>query len=141
MLKLKKDDLVAIVRYAKVKAVDARNQRITVVDTDDKTEFDINGDPMIDSLKTGSLFEKTTKVTMTRAAEILSTSFNTPFTVHFVKQDGEERTLRGRLVSTEPLLGRSNCEDLDVTEKHRLRLVDHRTIKWIIVNGEKFEVK
>jgi hypothetical protein len=138
---LKKNDLVAIVRFAKVTDTDTRGQRVTVVDVDDKTEFDVNGKSMIDTLKTASLFTKPQKVTMTRAAEILSTSFNTPFTVAFTKQDGTERVLRGRLLSTEPLLGRSNCEDLDIASGHRLRLVDHRTIKWIIVGGEKYEVK
>ncbi len=128
-------------KFAKVKSVDTRNKSITVVDVDDSTEFDVTGQAMIDTLKTSSLHNKPQKVTMTKAAEILSTSYNTPFTVCFVKQDSTERILRGRLVATEPLLGRSNCEDLDITSGHRLRLVDHRTIKWIIVGGEKYEVK
>jgi hypothetical protein len=38
------------------------------------------------------------------------------------------------------LLGRSHVEDLDITEGHRLRLVDHRTIRWIIVNCVKYTV-
>ncbi len=120
--------------------VNPSGEQVTVVDCDDSTAFDINGNAMIGTLKTGSLHGTPQKVTMTKAAEILSTSYNTPFTVCFTKQDNTERILRGRLVSTEPMFGRSQCEDLDVTG-HRLRLVDHRTIKWIIVNGEKYEVK
>ncbi len=122
-------------------AVNKAKQFVTVVDVDDKTEFDINGKTMIDTLKTGSIHGKPQKVTMTKAAEILSTSFNTPFTVCFTKQNGDERILRGRLLSTESLLGRSNVEDLDITDAHRMRQVDHRTIRWIIVGGEKYEVK
>lgn len=122
-------------------AVNNSKQFVTVVDVDDKTEFDINGKTMIDTLKTGSIHGKPQKVTMTRAAEILSTSFNTPFTVCFTKQNGNERILRGRLLSTESLLGRSNVEDLDIADAHRMRQVDHRTIRWIIVGGEKYEVK
>jgi hypothetical protein len=141
MTELKKDDLVAVVRFAKVTAVNKAKQFVTVVDVDDKTEFDINGKTMIDTLKTGSIHGKPQKVTMTKAAEILSTSFNTPFTVCFTKQNGDERILRGRLLSTESLLGRSNVEDLDITDAHRMRQVDHRTIRWIIVGGEKYEVK
>ena len=141
MTTLKKDDLVAVVRFAKVTAVNNSKQFVTVVDVDDKTEFDINGKTMIDTLKTGSIHGKPQKVTMTRAAEILSTSFNTPFTVCFQKQNGDERILRGRLLSTESLLGRSNVEDLDIADAHRMRQVDHRTIRWIIVGGEKYEVK
>jgi hypothetical protein len=124
-----------------VTAVNKAKQFVTVVDVDDKTEFDINGKTMIDTLKTGSIHGKPQKVTMTKAAEILSTSFNTPFTVCFTKQNGDERILRGRLLSTESLLGRSNVEDLDITDAHRMRQVDHRTIRWIIVGGEKYEVK
>ena len=141
MTTLKKDDLVAVVRFAKVTAVNNSKQFVTVVDVDDKTEFDINGKTMIDTLKTGSIHGKPQKVTMTRAAENLSTSFNTPFTVCFQKQNGDERILRGRLLSTESLLGRSNVEDLDIADAHRMRQVDHRTIRWIIVGGEKYEVK
>ena len=122
-------------------AVNKAKQFVTVVDVDDKTEFDINGKTMIDTLKTGSIHGKPQKVTMTKAAEILSTSFNTPFTVCFTKQNGDERILRGRLLSTESLLGRSNVEDLDIADAHRMRQVDHRTIRWIIVGGEKYEVK
>jgi len=124
-----------------VTAVNKAKQFVTVVDVDDKTEFDINGKTMIDTLKTGSIHGKPQKVTMTKAAEILSTSFNTPFTVCFTKQNGDERILRGRLLSTESLLGRSNVEDLDIADAHRMRQVDHRTIRWIIVGGEKYEVK
>ena len=50
--------------------------------------------------------------------------------------------MRGRLITPEPLLGRSMVEDLDlaVTE-HRQRLVDHRTIKFLIIEGVKYIVK
>ena len=40
------------------------------------------------------------------------------------------------------LLGRSLCEDLDLPEgRNRLREVDHRTIKYLIVDGVKYVVK
>jgi hypothetical protein len=80
-------------------------------------------------------------VTMTRAAEILITSFNRPLTVRFVKKQGGERVLRGRLLRPEPLLGRSYVEDLDAKGDSRIRLVDHRTIKCLIVDGVKYTVK
>jgi hypothetical protein len=31
-------------------------------------------------------------------------------------------------------------EDLDISDGHRLRLVDHRTIEWLIVDGTKYSV-
>ena len=59
-----------------------------------------------------------------------------------MKQDGTERTLRGKLVKPEPLLGRSMVEDLDSDDKkNRLRQVDHRTINWLVVDGVKYTVK
>ena len=54
---------------------------------------------------------------------------------------GEERTLIGYLASTEPKMGRSKVVDLEVEKgKHNLRLVDHRTINWIIFKNIKYIV-
>lgn len=55
---------------------------------------------------------------------------------------GEERVLVGHLVSTEPKMGRSTVVDLEIPQgKHRLRLVDHRTVEWLILRGVKYVVK
>lgn len=134
-----KGDLVAIVRYAHVTNV-AQNGDVEVKDVDDKSEFSIRGKPIVESLKSAALTEKEEKVTLTEAATLVSTSFNTPMTVCFDKQEGGERVLVGRLMSTEPLLGRSYFEDLEILDGHRLRQVDHRTIKWAILNKTKYVV-
>jgi hypothetical protein len=64
-----------------------------------------------------------------------------PFTVRFKKKGGEWRTLRGRFVAHEMLLGRSRVEDLDEPEtKKRLKQVDHRTIEWLILDNVKYTV-
>lgn len=55
---------------------------------------------------------------------------------------GEERTLIGHLNHSEPKLGRSNVTDLEIpVGQHRSRLVDHRTINWLIINNVKYVVK
>lgn len=60
---------------------------------------------------------------------------------------GEDRVMRARLLSVEPKLGRSQVVDLDIDKQikgdwdSRNRLVDHRTIKSLIVNRVKFTVK
>lgn len=55
---------------------------------------------------------------------------------------GEERTLTGYLVHTEPKLGRSQVVDLEVESgQHNLRLVDHRTINWMILRNVKYVVQ
>lgn len=135
----KANDVVAIVRYAKVhKAV---GESVELEDLDDKTKYSIRGKDLLNSLRSASLFNKQEKITLTKAAELVSSSFNTPMTVCFTKQDGTDRTMVCRLLSTEPLLGRSHVDDLEITDGHRLRQVDHRTIKWAIINGVKYVVK
>ena len=60
-----------------------------------------------------------------------------------VKQalQGEERTLIGYLLETEPKMGRSQVIDLEAQGDHRTRLVDHRTINWIILKNIKYVQK
>jgi hypothetical protein len=81
------------------------------------------------------------KVSMTRAAQVLVHSRGMLFTVAFTKKDGSERTLRGKLIATEHLLGRSTVADLDQPEDDQVRQVDHRTILWIVFGGIKYIVK
>lgn len=66
---------------------------------------------------------------------------------------GEERTLVGYLKDGEPKLGRSQVVDLEElfenferkkkgeSEKHTERLVDHRTINWLILKNTKYVSK
>lgn len=134
------DDLMAFVYFAKVRGKNGTNLDVSNVDEDMK--FSVMGQDLIERGYSADQFSETHKITKTRAAEILISSYNRPFTVCFDKQEGEERVLRGRLVHPEPLLGRSKVEDLDLPkDKHRMRLVDHRTIKYLIVEGVKYVVK
>ena len=55
---------------------------------------------------------------------------------------GEERTLVGHLLQSEPKLGRSQVIDLEVPlGENRIRLIDHRTINWLILKNVKYIVK
>jgi hypothetical protein len=150
MSKVKPGDLVLTKTYVKVDEVRDDNN-IVVSDVDKPQRFRIEGKELIDELGSADSFDTVEKVTLTKMAETLSTSYTTPFTVCFNKQltdkdikegkkIGELRKLRGRLIAPEPLLGRSKVEDLDLAEgSHRMRLVDHRNINWLIVNGVKYE--
>lgn len=140
--KIKIGDLMAIVHYVKVKEVYPKNFELytTDVDLQDHT-MRVQGKELLESAYSADQYDEEIKVSKTQAAELLIHSPNRPFTVNFEKNDGVERTLRGRLIAPEPLLGRSMVEDLDETSDHKLRQVDHRTIKWIIVEGTKYIVK
>lgn len=103
--------------------------------------FKIVGAPLISSTKSGSFFNVTKKVTKTELAELLTKSHGAPLTVEYTKQDGEARVLRGYWVGIDDQMGRSYCVDLDVVEEHKVRLVDHRTIQSLILNGTQYLLK
>ncbi len=143
-------DIMAITDFVKVTKIDrvGPNMKMEVSTVCDGTDsYSIQGRVLVENAKSADRYVEEMKVTKTRAAELLVTSHNRPFTVCFVKEgkpdEGpSERTLRGRLVHAEPLLGRSKVEDLDIAKgEHRLRLVDHRTIIFLIVDGVKYTVK
>jgi hypothetical protein len=136
------EHLMAFTYYVKVKNSRNNGENLIVTDLDNaKGEIQINGKDLVQSSMSADLFEEVEKVSMTKAASILVESHNRPMTVAFVKADGTDRVMRCRLVRPEPLLGRSMVEDLDSTDAHRVRQVDHRTIKYLIVDGMRYEVK
>lgn len=143
--------IMAVIHFVRVTQARRDELKIENLGAGPKT-FSVIGTDLIRAMPSADLFESEQKVTKTRAAEILVTAFNKPFSVAFEKQDGTERVLRGRLVQPEPLLGRSMCEDLDIEIKpakaetgangaaSRYRLVDHRTIKWLVLDGVRYVV-
>lgn len=141
--KVKQGDLMAFTYWGKIKSIQGGGSSVDVEGLDDQKQFAVHGAELICNSFSADQHHEEEKVTKTRAAELLTTSFNRPFTVHFEKQGGEGRTLRGRLLNPEPLLGRSYVEDLDVAgpSEKRIRLVDHRTILWLIVDCVKYIVK
>lgn len=134
-------DLMAFVYWGKVKNVRRQGNELTVDDVDTKQEFNVLGSTLVEKAFSADRFSTTKNVSKTEAAEVLVNSFNVPFTVTFEKSDGTNRVLRGRLLKTEPLLGRSMVEDLDVKKGSPLRQIDHRTISSLVVNGVKYVVR
>jgi hypothetical protein len=135
---MKTNDIVSITSYTRV--VGVGNNLVTVMDLDSNIQYDINGKTLIDKLMSADEFHTEISLPKTEIASILVNAWNKPFTVEFRKQNGNIRILRGRLISTEPLLGRSMVEDLD-KEGERTRLVDHRTLISLILEGVKYIVK
>jgi hypothetical protein len=132
-------DLMAVVMYAEVDG--AYTDRISCKNVDTGEGFEVVGDSLIEKMYSADRYNTVTQVTKTQMAEVLSDSFNVPFTVKFEKQDGDIRTLRGRLIEPERLMGRCMVEDLDQPSGKRVRQVDNRTLKELIVKGVKYTLK
>lgn len=139
---IKAGDLLAVIHYAKVTTSNRNGEELFIEDVDSPGKIiRVQGKELVERALSADQSQEEIKVTKMQAAEILIESHNKPFTVNFVKADGNERTLRGRLIRPEPLLGRSMVEDLDEPTSNKLRQVDHRTINWLIVEGVKYIVK
>lgn len=143
--KVKKDDLMAIIYYVKVKNVSVGRDELTVTDLENgMADIQIRGKDLIQNSLSADFYEKEEKATMTRLLEVLCSSPNRPLTVCFIKKDGSERKLRGKWLAEVPKMGRSFCEDLDVKKTDKedgIREVDHRTIQYLIVDGVKYVLK
>ena len=136
--KIQKDDIMSFTYYVKVKKVEGKS--LIVENLEDHSEIQISGIKLIQNAASANVYDDEVKESKTKVAEMLVNSNHKPFTVCFEKADGTERILRGRLIHQEPLLGRSKVEDLEVQEQNKMRLVDHRTIKWLIINNTKYIV-
>jgi hypothetical protein len=141
--KVKAGDLMAIVQYVQVTQVRNNGETLFVNDLNSSLkDIRIQGAELVQECLSADQYAEEKKVTMTNLAEVLISSFNRPLTVCFIKTDNTERVLKGRFIATEPLMGRSHVEDLEIDRtQHRLRLVDHRTVQWLIVDGVKYSLK
>jgi len=139
---VKVQDLMAFTYWVKVIGTTQNGEALKVANLDDDdSTIHITGRELVENALSANQYQAEQKVSKTKAAELLVNSVHRPFTVAFLKNDGEERVLRGRLVKPEPLLGRSMVEDLELKGVNRLRQVDHRTIQCLIVDGVKYVVK
>ena len=133
--------LMAIVHFVKVKS---KNYDGTILQLDNlgagPKEFQVSGRALVEDMFSADVFEEEKEVTSTEIIKLFISSFNRPFTINWDKEDGENRTLRGRYISHEDLKGRSYVEDFDAADG-RPRLVDHRTIHWFICEGVKYKTK
>lgn len=140
--KIKVGDVVTITHFAKVRDIIKGGREINVVNLDLRDcDFWIRGTELVEQCMSADQFAKEIEVTRTQCVEKLMVSYNVPFTVCFDKADGSERVLRGRLIQPEAVFGRSHVEDLEVDRsQNRTRLVDHRTVKWLVVGNVKYTV-
>ena len=137
------------------------------VEDSNGAKFEIRGKDLIENtFASAKQYGSTKKVSMTELAEIIENVGDTVFTVNFNKKTkpadvakalkgktlttknvetamvGEERTLVGYRLGTEPKLGRTSVYDLEAANQgFAARQVDHRTINWIVWNGTKYQLK
>ena len=97
-------------------------------------------------------FDSVVKTPKTGIAEILMNARDAIIQVCFDKADGAERILTGYVIGAEVVLGRTIAIDIEKPKTirkgkdgseydERQRLVDHRTLKWLIYKGIKYSVK
>lgn len=144
--KVKEGDFMLVSYFVKVESKSYNGDTISVKDIDTGKSFDVRGADLVKRCKSADRFTEEVKASRTEVVKILKESYNIPFTVCFDKEpdkktgEVKERVMRGRLLGPAEF-GRSNVEDVDILSGHSLRLVDHRTIKWLVVKGIKYTVK
>ncbi len=138
--KIKTDDVISFTYFVKALS-SVKQDKLPVKDLDRDNPFLIEGQALLKTCTSADYFNKTEKKNKTELAELFVSVGNLPFTVQFLTQKNEKRTLRGRYLSHEKLLGRSKVDDLDVTKGIRMRLVCHRNLQSLIVDGVKYVLK
>lgn len=100
---------------------------------------------MVRALATAGAYSCEKPVSRTEAVRQLLATGGRLIEVVFLKRDGSRRVLHGRLVGSDRLRGRSYCEDLTLPaaalRRGRLRLVDHRTLLSVTVDGTRYVVR
>lgn len=137
---IKSGEKLSYTDYLTVQSVNPRDNSIVVTNVAGQS-MTVRGKHLIEGMNSSSQFSKTEKISRTQMVEHLESAGDKVFTVVFDKADGTERTLVGHLVSIEPKMGRSQVKDLNITSGNPMRLVDHRTLKSLIINGVKYVVK
>lgn len=131
--------IISLTKYARVKST--IGNALIVEDLHNGEEFQIIGRDLQEVCLSADKFSETSVVSKTEMVQKLVESYGRPFTVVFEKANGKTRPLRGRLLSSENLFGRSTVEDLDQPDGKRIRLVDHRTISSLIVDNTLYTLK
>ena len=134
---LKKGDYFSIVQYYKFEDIDHTGIKIGVVGINvaNGQRTYIGKDVVEKCVDSAAHYVEEIKVSKTQLVEKIEHARDAVFTVKFTKQNGDERILVGHLLLIEPKMGRSYVYDL---ENKGIRLVDHRTIEYLIIKGKKY---
>lgn len=135
------NEIISLALYAEV--LERTNMGIICRDLNSGQEICLSSPSHGLRVNSADTFNEIRRITKTEMAELIVDSCCDVFTVTFIKQGGQERVLRGRLISSESLLGRVMVEDLDLLNVglNSYRQVDLRTIKELIIRGVKYVIK
>ena len=136
---LKKGDYFSIVQYYQFEGVEQEGIKVGAIATnvmnDQRTYV---GQEIVEKcVDSAAYYTEEERVNRTKLAELLEQAKDAVFTVKFTKKEGEQRVMIGHLLQIEPKMGRSYVFDL---ENKGTRLVDHRTLDWLIIKGKKYYV-
>lgn len=132
-------EIISLTIYAEVENKDY--MRLVCRDLQNGQMYELSGVDIISRLNSADAFTDIKEVSKTAMAELLLDAGDKVFTVTFVKQGGEQRVLRGRLIQAEPTMGRAMVEDLDLSTPMNIRQVDLRTLKCLVIDNKKYVVK
>lgn len=130
-------DIVYVPNYCKIWAhgVSTDGSPMYVVeDVFTHVQYTVRGQELIDTHESAYNYGTINYVNVSELVRtFLTCADGRVFTVGFIKVDGAFRVLRGKYVAEEPLFGRTKVVDFDANNE--IRLVDHRTLQFVVCNG------
>lgn len=136
--------VMSILQYVKVdrRWKDLGRDALALTDVDSGLPFNRIGAELIVGMRSADQVIEVQQVSRTMLIKLLAAAGERPVTVHWTKQNGEKRTLRGLIYTTdEQSQGYLKALDLEKPISDRDRKVDCRTIEWAILDGVRYEVK
>ena len=138
-MEIKEGDLLCNLNYFTVVRVDDKLVQFKDVSDGQEWAIPLKHIGSITNHWSASFYNKIEAVSRTTAVHKMSLAGIRPFTVAYIKQNSEDREMRGIFIKAEPTMGRTLVKDLDAKED-AIKSVDNRTIKYLILDGVKYEV-
>jgi hypothetical protein len=133
-------ELISLTIYAEVESKDY--DKIVCRDLQNNEIYELTGFDILSRINSADTFVNIKEISKTEMANKLLEAGDGIFTVEFIKQGGENRTLRGRLITSDQFMGRVMVEDLDLSSSlSNIRQVDLRTLKSLIIGNVKYVIK
>lgn len=135
------DDWLWTCRYYLVKEV--KSDSVLLEDREHGSMREVKIPDITKDLSSASYYDphKIIRVSLTEMIDILTTTWTQPFTVGYVKKDGQERVLTGYLLRSKGQVGKSLAIDLNLPKEKCIRWVNHLTLTSLITGGTLFKLR